>query len=516
MMSFSRRKFLTLAGATAAGVTMVSPLEAFYARVALGKPAATRGYGPLRPRLPVNAKELTNTFLGDLSQERFLALPPKFNYTVFSGTGQQMSDGTSVPAGHDGMAAFPGTKGTTILVRNHELSTSLPANYNYPVVGTSRYSGGALGGTTTLVVGRDRRLVKDFVSLAGTRTNCAGGGMYWGSWISCEETFSATRTTDGGVVKHGYNFEVYAAPNSGIVNAIPLKAMGRFSHEAVAIDPRTGYIYETEDRGDSCFYRFVPKVIEEGKRSKHLQLGDLQKGGTLYALKIKGTENFALNTTNNPNLPTPDRGGQPGLIKVGQEFEVEWVKIDNPDPDFADNSDTTGGLGKPESVRAQAQAKGAAIFFRGEGAFYGNNRIYFVATQAGTPAFDSTRGNGQVWEYNPRKETLKLRVEASSAGDLLDEPDNVVVTPFGDLLLCEDGGGEQFLVGVTRKGGLYQFAKNVAFANSTDPALKDAFADNEFAGACFSPDGSTLFVNIQTPGITFAIWGPWDEKSDDD
>jgi secreted PhoX family phosphatase len=514
MMSFSRRKFLTLAGATAAGVTMVSPLEAFYARVAHGKHAAVDGYGPLRPRLPVNAEELTSTVLGDLSQEAFLALPRGFNYTVISVTGQQMSDGSLVPAGHDGMAAFPGPSGTTILVRNHELSTSLPPTYNYPVVGTNRYSPVALGGTTTLVVGRNRRLVKDFVSLAGTRTNCAGGDMYWGSWITCEETFSATTTTTGTKIPHGYNFEVYADANSGIVNAIPLKAMGRFSHEAVAIDPRTGYIYETEDRGDSCFYRFVPRVVEEGKKPRHLQLGDLQKGGTLYALKIKGAENFALNTTNNPNLPAPGRGGQPGLIKVGQEFEVEWVKVDNPDPVFADDSDTASGLGKPESVRGQSQAKGAAIFFRGEGAFYGRNRIFFVATQAGTPAFDSTRGNGQVWEYNPRKETLKLVIEASSAGDLLDEPDNVVVTPFGDLILCEDGGGVQFLVGVTKKGGLYQFAKNVIFANSTDPAIKDAFADNEFAGACFSPDGKTMFVNIQTPGVTFAIWGPWDQKRD--
>ena len=32
----------------------------------------------------------------------------------------------------------------------------------------------------------------------------------------------------------------------------------------------------------------------------------------------------------------------------------------------------------------------------------------------------------------------------------------------------------------------------------------------ELAGAVFSPDGSTLFVNIQTPGVTVAITGPWD------
>ncbi len=513
-MSASRRRFLALAGASAASVTMLTPLEAFYARVANGKVSRGFGFGPLSPKLPVNAAELTNTVLGDLSNEPILALPPGFNYRTLSIVGSPMSDGFTVPAGHDGMAAFPGPNRTVLLVRNHELSTSLPANYNYPVSGTNRYSTVALGGTTTLVVAPNRELVKDFVSLAGTRTNCAGGGTPWSSWISCEETFSITTSATGAIVKHGYNFDVYANADSGIVNPIPLKAMGRFSHEAIAVDPKTGYIYETEDRGDSCFYRFIPRVVEEGKKPKQLQLGDLQKGGTLYALKIRGAENFALVTTNNPNLPVPGKGGQPGRIKVKQEFEVEWVAIDNPDPDFTDNSDTANNLGKPESVRGQAQAKGAAIFFRGEGAFYGNGKIYFVATQAGTPAFDNVRGNGQVWEYDPRKETLKLLVEASSAGDLLDEPDNVVVTPFGDLILCEDGGGEQYLVGVTKKGKLYQFAKNVLFANSADAALRDAFADNEFAGACFSPDGRTMFVNIQTPGITFAIWGPWTDNQD--
>jgi hypothetical protein len=502
-MTLSRRKFFALAGASAAGVTMVSPLEAFYAQVARGQGTRGVGFGPLEPKLPVNANELTTTILGDLSQEPLLALPPGFQYRALSITGQTMGDGTFVPAGHDGMAAFLGPRNTTILVRNHELSTSLPADYNYPVTGMPRYSTSALGGTTTLVIGRNRAVVKDFVSLAGTRTNCAGGGTPWRTWISCEETFSATTNADGSTVKHGYTFEVIADARSGIVTPVPLKAMGRFSHEAVAIDPSTGYVYETEDRGDSCFYRFVPVV------GKPKAPGQLSLGGTLYALKIKGAENFALNTSNNPNLPTPGRGGQPGRVQVGQTLEVEWVRIDNPDPDFADNSDTVSGLGKPESVRGQAQAKGAAIFFRGEGTWYGNGLIYFVATQAGTPAIDSTRGNGQVWAYNPRRETLTLLLEASSAGDLLDEPDNVTVTPFGDLLLCEDGGGEQYLVGVNAKGELYQFAKNVIFANSTDATLKDRFADNEFAGACFSPDERTLFVNIQTPGITFAIWGPW-------
>lgn len=48
----------------------------------------------------------------------------------------------------------------------------------------------APGGTTTLVVSKDRQLLKHYVSLAGTSRNCGGGKTLWGSWISCEETIS--------------------------------------------------------------------------------------------------------------------------------------------------------------------------------------------------------------------------------------------------------------------------------------------------------------------------------------
>jgi len=490
-MNISRRKLLSFAGASAAGITMLAPLEAFYARVARGQSTSGVGYGPLTPKLPLNASELTNTYVGDLSNEPILALPDGFNYRVLSMTGMTMSDGTLVPAGHDGMAAFRGPGNTTILVRNHELTSSS----TYPVVGATRYSdGAALGGTTTVVVGPNRKVQKDFVSIAGTRTNCAGGPTPWGSWITCEETFSTSTNSAGVAVRHGYNFEVVADAESGIVTPVPLVAMGRFSHEAVAVDPATGYIYETEDRGDSCFYRFVPaqRITAPG------QLAAV--GGTLYALKIK---NGPQNTTNNST-----QGGVPGAIAVGQTFDVEWVQINNVDPSSESSSSRSG-------VRYEAQDQGAAIFFRGEGCWYGNGKIYFVATQAGPTAIvngvpaSNGRGNGQVWVYDPAAEKLTLVVEASSSGELLDEPDNVTVTPFGDLFLCEDSSDDfQYIVGVTPSGELYQFAKNVIFSQTTDSTLS-GFVGNEFAGACFSPDGRTLFVNIQTPGITFAIWGPW-------
>jgi secreted PhoX family phosphatase len=490
-MTISRRKVLRM-GAGAIGLSVAAPLMSFYSKAAQGKAKLIGGYGALVPKLPVNAGELADTVVGDLSREAILALPPGFNYRVLSMTGMPMSDGTRVPAGHDGMAAFRGPGNTTILVRNHELSTSLPSNYNFGVAGSPRYSSTALGGTTTIVVGPNREVVRDFVSIAGTRTNCAGGPTPWNSWITCEETFSTTN------VKHGYCFDV-PADATGPVQPVPLTAMGRFSHEAIAVDPRTGYIYETEDRGDSCFYRFVPTVN-----------GQPARGGSLYAMKIVGG---AQNTTNNPT-----QGGTPGAYKVGDSYPVEWVLIDNPDPTTEGTTvNPTTIANGTASVRRQGQAKGAAIFFRGEGCWYGNELVYFVATQSGPPAAANLpsppgngRGNGQVWAYDPRSEMVTLVVEAGSTGDLLDEPDNVVVTPWGDLLLCEDSSDDfQYLVGVNREGDLYQFAKNVLFSQVTDDPAKANFIGNEFAGACFDPDGRTLYVNVQTPGMTFAIWGPW-------
>ena len=429
-MKLSRRKFFTLAGASAAGTLMVSPLEALYARRANGQPLLGRGYGPLLP-----------------DPDGLLELPEGFQYRAFSRTDDLMTDRNPVPGNHDGMAAFTGPRKTVILVRNHELGTGLTGSR---VQVPNPYDPIARGGTTTLVVGSNRQLIKDFASLGGTIRNCAGGPTPWGSWISCEEDVTIPTASNGVTQLHGYNFEVPASATSP-VNPVPLIAMGRFNHEAVAVDPKTGYVYQTEDRGDSLFYRFIPKVP-----------GKLQQGGTLQALRIIGRPE--VNTSNS------------GFVR-GEKLAVDWVDIPEPNPTTEDN------------VRFQGRELGAALFARGEGIWYSNGEFYFCCTSGGAI------GRGQVWRYIPADETIELFVESTSR-EQLDAPDNVVVAPFGDLILCEDGGGDNFLVGVTPNGEIYQFARN-------------ALQSGEFAGACFSPDGRTLFVNIQSPGITFAIWGPW-------
>jgi secreted PhoX family phosphatase len=393
-----------------------------------------------------------------------LALPAGFQYRSFGVAGEMMTDGNPTPLAHDGMAAFQLPNGNVRLIRNHE-DRATPAGLK-SVLGdpTKKYDSLGGGGCTSLEVNPvTRQLVSDFVSINGTIVNCAGGPTPWGSWLTCEETTAGT--PQGWGKPHGYVFDVPVLAG-GPVQAIPLTQMGRFSHEAVAVDPASGIVYETEDAGlTSGFYRYIPDVPG--------QLG----AGKLQMLAIKG----------NPNYDTTT--GQ----KEGKPLPVEWVDIANPDPALP------GG----PTVFAQGAALGGAKFARLEGCWYGDGAIYFVSTSGGDEEL------GQIWEYRILGNSggqVTLIFESTNADDM-DAPDNITVTPRQGLLICQDGDGFQYLWGLTQKGGIFDFAQNLE-------------TQTEFAGACFSPDGQTLFVNRQgdtalpldaaNKGMTFAIWGPWE------
>jgi len=399
--------------------------------------------------------------------EEILTLPEGFEYNVIGKTGAKMSDGNLTPAAHDGMAAFK-VNGELRLVRNHEINNGLGRDGAAFGDAAFAYDMKAGGGTTTLIIDpKTREIVKDFVSLNGTLHNCAGGPTPWGSWVSCEETTLGKsmikdergRERGGFSQKHGYCFEVVAGAD-GAVKATPLTAMGRFVHEAVAVDSQTGVVYLTEDRGAAGFYRFIPK-----------RQGKLSEGGKLQMLAIAGRRQFDL------------RKGQ----KTGEWLDVNWVDIDEPDPPDVEKS--------VDAVYRQGFALGAATFARLEGCWYGGDSVYFTSTSGGDKRL------GQVWQYTPQgkdKGRLKLIFESHEEA-ALDMPDNICVSPNGGLILCEDGNNEQYVRGLTRDGKIFDFAKNIL----------PGYEDKEFAGATFSPDGHTLFVNIQTPGVTLAIWGPW-------
>ncbi|PSL05942.1 hypothetical protein CLV30_10394 [Haloactinopolyspora alba] len=376
-----------------------------------------------------------------------LLLPAGFTYVAFGHTGTPMSDGAPTPGRHDGMAAFSGDDGLIRLVRNHEQSGG--AAFADPA-----YDSEAAGGTTTMVFDpAAMALISTYPSLAGTIRNCAGGPTPNGSWLSCEETFTGLDQP----TPHGYVFEV-PADADGPVDPVPYKAMGRFVHEAIAIDPDTGIVYQTEDRGSSGFYRFVPNDRD-----------DLGAGGRLQMLAIK----------DRPGYDT--RIGQ----RVMRPLPVEWVDIADPDPDSSDSL----------AVFYQGREQGGAVFARLEGAWYGDGSIYINSTSGGDA------GIGQVWEYRPRGESggQLVLVYESTDPDLLESPDNICVSPnTGGLVLCEDGGGQDLLRGVTNRGQIFDFAA----LNSSNTS--------ELAGATFSPDGRVLFFNVQSPGITYAVTGPWD------
>ncbi|MBC7932676.1 MAG: DUF839 domain-containing protein, partial [Rubrivivax sp.] len=400
--------------------------------------------------------------------ETFLALPEGFEYNVIGKAGAKMSDGRPTPHAHDGMAAFE-VRGELRLVRNHEINNG--AGAPGAALGTGAYDETAGGGTTTLVINpKTREVVRDFLSLSGTLVNCAGGPTPWGTWISCEETvMGATRFRDdegnarGGFARpHGYCFEV-AASSDSVVAPEPLKAMGRFVHEAIAVDPKTGIVYETEDRQTAGFYRYVPN-----------EKGRLAAGGRLQMLAVLDRTGYDART------------GQ----QVGSVLSVVWVDIENPDPPEAEQD--------AFAIYKQGIARGGATFARLEGCWHGEGRIYFSSTNGGD------KGLGQVWEYQPQGKTdglLKLLYESPNA-EALRAPDNLCVSPSGrGLVVCEDGEGTQRVRGLTHEGRIFDLASN----------LVPGFENKEFAGATFSPDGETLFVNVQTPGLTFAVWGPWNK-----
>lgn len=399
----------------------------------------------------------------------YLDLPEGFSYKIISKWGDSMDDGLKVPARADGMGTFEAADGRVIIIRNHENS---PGNKEEGAFGTANEmlesfgkenlfdAGNAkfpgLGGTTTLVYNEATGTVeKQYLSLAGTYRNCAGGITPWGSWLTCEEDVTKP---EGDVEQyHGYVFEVPASEDIAVAEPKPIKAMGRFNHEAVAVDPETHYVYQTEDTHDGLIYRFVPD-----------DKNDLHAGGKLQALAIKGQPSF------------DTRNWEGITVKVNQKFDVEWIDLENVDPEEDD-------------LRFRGFDQGAARFARGEGMWYGNKEIYFACTNGGPKRF------GQVFKYSPEDNKLELFAESEDK-TILHMCDNLCIAPWGDVVLTEDNGELNHVRGINQQGELYDIACNRS-------------SKSEFAGVTFSPSGKTLFVNIQENGDTLAITGPWDKLS---
>jgi uncharacterized protein len=457
-----RRAFLRAGAAVVSAAAVATALHG-RARSAFAGPS--QSYGPVAPVVD----EATGLAL--------IQLPAGFRYWSYGWTGDPMDNGTPTPSLHDGMGIIRSFGRWLVLCRNHEVGAGTP----FMPIG---YSTGAGGGNSNLVFDlKSERFVSSFPTLTGTFRNCAGGVTPWGTWLSCEETIDVTAGKP-----HGYCFDV--GPLGGSPN--PLKAMGRFSHEAVAVDPRTDIVYETEDGpswpGDtgSGFYRFIPTY------------GGSQTG-KLQMLKIKGE--FQANTQFWEDLR--------------KTYRTEWVDVPVADPPTTEANVLLG-----PSPFQQGFAAGAASFRRLEGCWYGDGKIFFLSTDGG-PVTSSGTGEGQIFEYDIKRETLKL-LYVSKDPAALENPDNLVVMPDANLMLCEDNSGSTTNPGerllILNDGKVTEFARNNMnftagglgpYTRPSGRTFTGNQVQNEWAGACFSPDGEWLFVNIQTPGVTFAITGPW-------
>ena len=262
--------------------------------------------------------------------------------------------------------------------------------------------------------------------LNGTDNNCNGGPTPWGSWLSCEE--STVGPLEGFEKKHGYVFEVPFGSRQP-VDPVPIKAMGRFEHEACAIDPRTGIVYMTEDNGDPAdgFYRYLPHHPRPAAPRRHA--ADAGGGGAL-ALR---------------HLQAPD-GRPEAAVRVGD--------IEIPIPPTPRTTPTRC------SSRASRRALRSSWASRGP-----TGRRAACTSLRVRPA---TQDEGQIWRYTPvgHKHGVLVLLYESKSKTVLDQPDSLAVSPRGGIVVCEDGdgedvnGGTNYLRCLTPAGNIETFARN--------------------------------------------------------
>lgn len=491
-MSLDRRQLITRTGAAGAGLVAAS--------VGVAAPALAReGHDRLHGH-PNKMFPPLQSSPGDL-----LALPPGFSYEVVAVSGStDLTDGAGkvigkTPERPDGTLVVRSGNGLRV-IQNHEAS---PGSLQpVPLVHGTVYDHGALGGGCTVIEAtRNGRRRSEWVGLSGTYSNCAGGPTPWGSWLTCEET-EATAGTDTLEKDHGYVFEVFADKPSAQTPK-PIRAWGRFAHEAVVIEPGRTRAYLTEDASlpTGLFYRWTAPA---GYRLRphiadHLGADD----GRLEALAVIDRDGSVL-----PDLAYITSA------QIGRPFRTRWNKV----PDRS---------AKDTSIRSQFADGTVTHSKKLEGAWGDRHGAYFVSSfsfEPGDLPEDATRHDGQLWFYDYSDETLTLQMYfpynemlhsetvdpetgLGRSRDLaFDGPDGCHVSPYGSLVLTEDGNTANHMLSWSRETGAQAIVRNLIVQEQNDSGQN---VYSEMTGPCFSPDGLVLFGNVQEPGHTFAIRGPW-------
>ncbi len=495
-MAFTRRQLIHRGAAT--GVGLVTATAGLDAAAATGADVSSRE--PHHDPRPDQLFPPLESSPGDL-----LALPPGFSYEAIAISGvTDIHDGTGTviaktPERPDGTGAVQVRRGYRLL-QNHEASPG--STQPVPFVDGTVYDRGALGGGVTVIeTNRNGRRLSEWVGLSGTISNCAGGITPWGSWLTCEET-EDTAGTDTLEKDHGYIYEVFAdIPNKQ--SPLPIKAWGRAPHEAVVVEPSRERVYITEDASDptGLLYRWTaPRGYRLGRYIAR-SLGE--HDGRLEALVVLTADGSVL-----PDLAYVTSA------QIGRPFATRWWQV-------PDRQATT------TSLRSQLADGEVTRSKKLEGAWGDEHGLYFAASFAfeeGDLPADATKHDGQIWYYEYRSQTLTLMayfpynellhsetVDAETGLGLsrdlaFDGPDNVHVSPYGSLIIAEDGNTANHLLSWSKQTGAQAVARNLIVLEQNTSGF-DVYA--EMTGPTFSPDGSVLFGNVQEPGHSFVIRGPW-------
>jgi uncharacterized protein len=495
-MTLSRRALLNRAALTGAGaVAVASGASGLMVPAAQASPAPAKSRSPkLFP--PLECKP------GDL-----LALPHGFSYAVVAKAGgTQIHDGRGkvvgkTPESPDGTVAV--NHGSRLrLIQNHEISDD--GEFNVPHVKGTVYDEGAPGGGCTVIeTSRNGDRISQWVALSGTYDNCAGGPAPWGAWLSCEET-EVTAGTGTLTKDHGYVFEVFA-DTPVHQSPKPIKAWGRAAHEAVVVEPSRERVYLTEDasKPTGLLYRWT---APRGYKLRPYIANSLSDhAGTLEALAVLTNDGSIL-----PDLAYVTSA------EIGRPFKTKWVNV----PDRT---------AKTTSLRKQFADGQVTHSKKLEGAWGDAHGMYFVSSFAfaeGDLPANATKHDGQHWYYNYRDQTLtlvayfpyneQLHIESPNWEQTLgrsidlafDGPDGCHVSPYGTVILTEDGNTANHMLSWTPETGAQAIVRNQMLIEKSDLGGN---VYSEMTGPTFSPDGRVLFGNVQVPGYVFAIRGPWAE-----